>query len=88
MKSTSSCLSTLISHAALIQKTIDQIRTGFQTAFVQGDEVRGTMEAWPPTAMDGALLEGINFTVITNPNQVQSARSRMRSHPPGQSGRG
>jgi hypothetical protein len=61
----------------LIQKTIHQIRTGFQAAFVQGDEVRGTMEAWPPNAMDGALLEGINFAVITNPNQIQSTLSRM-----------
>jgi GH15 family glucan-1,4-alpha-glucosidase len=27
--------------------------------------------------MDGALLEGINFAVITNPNQIQSTLSRM-----------
>ena len=62
---------------ALIQKIIRQIRTGFQTAFVQGDEVRGTMETCPRNAMDGALLEGINFAVITNPNQIRSTLSRM-----------
>ena len=27
--------------------------------------------------MDGALLEGINFAVITNPNQIKSTLSRM-----------
>jgi GH15 family glucan-1,4-alpha-glucosidase len=62
---------------ALIQKTTHQMRTGFQTAFVQGDEVRGTMEPCLRNAMDGALLEGINFAVITDPNQIQSTLSRM-----------
>jgi GH15 family glucan-1,4-alpha-glucosidase len=27
--------------------------------------------------MDGALLEGINFAVITNPNEIRSTLSRM-----------
>jgi hypothetical protein len=63
--------------AAEIQKTIQQMRTGFQTAFVHGDEVRGTKEPGGRNAMDGALLEGINFGVITNAKQIQSTLSRM-----------
>jgi hypothetical protein len=62
---------------AKIQKIIRQMRTGFQSAFVKGGEVRGTMEAYPRNAMDGALLEGINFAVITKRNQIESTLSRM-----------
>jgi uncharacterized OB-fold protein len=62
---------------ASIQKTIHQMRAGFQTAFVHGDEVCGTKEPGRRNAMDGALLEGINFAVITNPNQIESTLSRM-----------
>jgi len=63
---------------AKIKKTIDQMRTGFETAFVRRGEVRGTKERKRRNAMDGALLEGINFAVITNPKQIKSTLSRMK----------
>jgi hypothetical protein len=63
--------------AAEIQKIIRQMRTGFQSAFVHGNEVRGTKEPGPRNAMDGALLEAINFGAITDPKQIESTVSRM-----------
>lgn len=60
----------LLNKVALLQK-------GFNAAFIRGGELHGTLEAGVKNDIDGALLQIINFGVVTDPAIVRNTVDRM-----------
>lgn len=55
---------------ALLQK-------GFNAAFIRGGHLHGTLEEGVKNDIDGALLQIINFGVVTNPSVIRDTLQRM-----------
>jgi hypothetical protein len=59
-----------IADAALLQR-------GFDTAFIRGGKLRGTLEEGVKNDIDGALLPIVNFSVVRDPNIIGDILRRM-----------
>ena len=53
------------------------LRKGFNTAFIRGGKLHGTLEEGEKNDIDGALLAIINFGVVTDPAIVRDTVERM-----------
>lgn len=60
-----------------IVKQLDLLERGFNAAFVRGGKLHGTLEEGIKNDIDGALLQIINFGVITDPAIVRDTVKRM-----------
>lgn len=60
----------LLNKVALLQK-------GFNAAFIRGGELHGTLEEGVKNDIDGALLQIINFGVVTDPAIIRNTVRRM-----------
>lgn len=61
----------------LVERKLALLHKGFDEAFVKDGKLRGTLEASPRNAMDGALLEALEFGVVKDPKLVQGTLDRM-----------
>jgi GH15 family glucan-1,4-alpha-glucosidase len=59
-----------LNQAALLQK-------GFNTAFIRGGKLHGTLEPGEKNDIDGALLAIINFGLVTDPALIANTVDRM-----------
>ncbi len=60
----------VLQQVALLQK-------GFDAAFIRGGELHGTLEPGVKNDIDGALLQVINFGVVTDPAIIRNTVQRM-----------
>jgi hypothetical protein len=63
-------------HAAILEK-VALLQKGFNSAFVRGGALHGTLEAGEKNDIDGALLAVTNLGVVTDPAVVRSTVERM-----------
>ncbi len=62
--------------SAMLDK-VAQLQKGFNSAFIRGGKLRGTLEEGVKNDIDGALLAIINFGVVTDPTVVRDTVDRM-----------
>lgn len=62
--------SEVLRHVALLQK-------GFNSAFIRGGELKGTLEEGVKNDIDGALLEIIHLGVVQNESLIRNTLQRM-----------
>jgi len=62
-----------------VREKIASLQRGLKSAFVRGNQLRGTLEKSPMNDMDGALLEAINMGVIDDPALIHSTIARMKT---------
>lgn len=66
-----------LSTRAETQSQITQLQKGFNSAFVRDGKLHGTLEEGEKNDIDGALLQIINFGVVTDPSIVRDTLHRM-----------
>lgn len=60
-----------------ILKKVALLQTGFDAAFIRGGKLHGTLEPGLKNDIDGALLQIINFGVVTDPAVIHDTVDRM-----------
>lgn len=62
---------------ALIDEHLERLEKGFAAAFIRDGKLHGTLEEGVKNDVDGALLQIINFGVVTDPAVVRDVVKRM-----------
>jgi len=63
-------------HSYALQQ-MSLLQTGFNSAFIRGEKLHGTLEEGVKNDIDGALLAIINFGVVTDPAIIRNTVERM-----------
>lgn len=60
-----------------VLEAVAQLQKGFNAAFIRDGELHGTLEPGIKNDIDGALLQVINFGVVTDPVLIRNTVQRM-----------
>ena len=60
-----------------VLKQLSELESGFNAAFIRDGKLRGTLEEGVKNDIDGALLQIINFGVVTDPAVIHDTLERL-----------